>query len=200
MAMALAVVSGAAAQGSEWISLFDGQSLKGWKESPFTGRGKVRVRDGMIEIGQGHLTGIAWSGEFPKSGYEVRFEAARLEGSDFFAGVTFPVGDSYCTWINGGWGGNTVGLSSLDGNDASENETSTSRDFDQGRWYAFRLVVTRQRIQGWIDGQLVIDANIEGREVGLRAGEMDLSTPLGFATYATVAGVRKIEYRRLRAD
>src|ERR1039458_6583443 len=28
---------------------------------------------------------------------------------------------SFLTWINGGWGGSIVGLSSLDGNDASEN-------------------------------------------------------------------------------
>lgn len=183
-----------------WIPLFDGQSLKGWNETPFRGRGKVSVQDGTISIGKGHLTGITWAGEFPKSNYEIRFEAARIDGSDFFAGITFPVNDSFCSWINGGWGGSVVGLSSLDGNDASENDTSTVRDFEKGRWYAFRLAVTGVRIQGWIDGRLIIDADIRGRDVSLRPGEIDLSTPLGFATYSTVAALRKIEYRPLASQ
>ncbi len=183
-----------------WISLFDGKSLQGWKETPFTRHGPVNVKDGMIVIGEGHLTGITWTGEFPKSGYEIRFEAVRLEGGDFFAGITFPVNDSFCSWINGGWGGSVVGLSNLDGDDASENDTSTVRDFVKGKWYAFRLAVTKDRIQGWIDDVLVVDAEIAGRRVDLRPGEIDLCKPLGFATYSTVAGLRKIEYRRLGAE
>ena len=200
-ALASALAAGLSAQSSapagEWIPLFDGESLKGWKETPFKGHGEVHVKDKMILIGKGHLTGITWTKEFPKSGYEIRFEAARLDGSDFFAGITFPVKDSFCSWINGGWGGSVVGLSSLDDDDASENDTSTVREFVKGRWYAFRLAVTDGRIQGWIGGDLVIDADIAGRRVGLRPGEIDLSTPLGFATYSTVAGLRKIAYRRL---
>jgi hypothetical protein len=186
--------------GAGWISLFDGKSLKGWRETPFRGRGEVRIQDGTILLGKGHLTGITWTGDFPRTGYEIRFEAARLEGSDFFAGITFPVNDSFCSWINGGWGGAVVGLSSLDGDDASENDTYTVRDFVKRRWYAFRLAVTPNRIQGWIDGQLTIDADITGREVGLRPGEIDLCTPLGFASYSTLAGLRKVEYRRLSAN
>ena len=187
-----------AANSGEWTSLFDGKSLQGWKETAFTRRGEVQVKDGTILIGKGELTGITWTGDFPKSGYEIRFEAARLEGGDFFAGITFPVKDSFCSWINGGWGGSVVGLSSLDGDDASENDTSTARDFVNGRWYAFRLEVTDNRIRGWIDGVLLIDADITGRKVDLRPGEIDLSTPLGFATYSTRAGLRKIEYRRVK--
>ena len=181
--------------------MFDGQSLKGWKETPFGKHGATVVKDGIIAIGKSSLTGITWTGGgFPKSGYEIRFEAVRLDGNDFFAGITFPVKDSYCTWINGGWGGSTIGLSSLDGNDASENDTSTTRDFVKGRWYAFRLAVADGRIQGWIDGELIIDTDITHRQVGLRPGEMDLSTPVGFATYWTAAGLRKVEYRRIGAS
>jgi len=187
------------AQPSGWTALFDGVSLKGWRETPFTGHGQVRVKDGMILIGKGQLTGITWTGAFPRSGYEIRFEATRLDGSDFFAGLTFPVKDSACSLISGGWGGSVVGLSSLDGDDASENETSTVRNFEKGRWYAFRLSVTENRIRVWIDADLVIDADIAGRKVGLRPGEIDLSQPLGFAAYSTVGGLRKIEYRRLGA-
>lgn len=193
---AAGVLAGQPSDGA-WTPLFDGKTLQGWKETPFRDHGKVEVKDGTILIGKGRLTGITWTGDFPKTDYEIRFEAARLDGSDFFAGITFPVKDSFCSWINGGWGGTTVGLSSLDGNDASENETSTDRDFEKGRWYAFRLRVTEKSIQGWIDGNLLIDADIKGRRVDLRPGEIDLSTPLGFATYETAGGLRKVEYRRI---
>ena len=122
-----------------------------------------------------------------------------MEGSDFFAALTFPVKDSFCTLINGGWGGSVVGLSSLDGDDASENDTSTIGDFEKGHWYIFRVEVTENRIRAWIGDTLKIDADITGRQVGLRFGEIDLNEPLGFAAYSTVGGIRKVEYRRLGA-
>jgi hypothetical protein len=181
----------------EWKPLFDGADLAGWRETPFTGRGKVQVEDGAIVLGKGILTGVTWTGDFPKFNYEVRLEAMRVEGRDFFAGVTFPVHDAFCSWINGGWGGTVVGLSSLEDMDASENETSTRRAFEPGRWYALRLRVTEDRILAWIDGELVINAYIADRIVGLRPGEIERSTPFGIASYSTVARLRKIEYRRL---
>jgi hypothetical protein len=185
-------------QPGEWRSLFDGRSLRGWQESDFIGRGEVRVADGAIVIGKGKaLTGIAWKEAFPRSNYEIRFEATRVEGGDFFAGITFPVRDSFCSWINGGWGGHVVGLSSLDGADASENETSTVRNFETGRWYRFWLVVTDDRIRAWIDDDQVVEVSLENHEIGLRPGEIELSKPLGLATYATTGKIRKLEYRLL---
>ena len=184
--------------GQSWTSLFDGRTLAGWKEAPYTRRGRVMVKGGMLVLGKGRTTGIALAGEFPKHGYELRFEAARLEGKDFFAGVTFPVADTFCFWVNGGWDGTVVGLSNLDGNDASENDTSTMREFVQGRWYRFRLAVNMSRIQAWIDDAVVIDVDYAQRKVELQFDETDLGKPLGFSAYGgTVAGLRRIEYRRL---
>ena len=182
-----------------WTPLFDGKTLKGWKPTDFDGRGEVRIEGGVIILGKGRTTGITWTGDFPRADYEIRFEAVRMEGNDFFAGLTFPVGKTHCAWINGGWDGTVVGLSTLDHEDASENDTSTAKDFVKGRWYAFRLQVTEKRIQAWIDGESVIDADIVGRHVGLRIDESDMSIPLGFSSYRTVAGLRKIEYRRTPA-
>ncbi len=201
-----AVMTGQTPPAAEWVSLFDDRTLSGWKEAPYTGRGPVAVRDGILLLGKGRTTGIALTREFPASGYELRFEAARLEGKDFFAGVTFPVRDSFCFWVNGGWAstvagtvaGTVVGLSNLDGNDASENDTSTVRGFVLGRWYAFRLAVTASRIQAWIDDDLVIDVDYTQRKIELQFDETDLGKPLGFSAYGgTVGGLRKIEYRRL---
>jgi hypothetical protein len=183
----------------EWQPMFDGKTLQGWRESAFTGRGKVRVENGTIVLGPGApMTGVTLAGEFPKSNYEVRFEAARLDGNDFFASLTFPVGDSFCTWVTGGWGGDIVGLSSLDGWDASDNETRSYFDFEKGRWYAFRLRVTPDRITGWIDDKQIVNVEISGRKISLRPGEMRLSAPFGFASYGTTGAVRKIDYRPLR--
>jgi hypothetical protein len=179
----------------DWKPLFDGSSLAGWHETPFSGRGTISVENGTILLRKGILTGITWTKDFPRSNYELRLEAMRVAGSDFFAGITFPVHDSFCSWINGGWGGMVVGLSSLDDMDASENDSSIRRAFESGRWYALRLRVTDDRIQAWIDDVPVIDAYIATRLVGLRPGEIELSTPLGIASYATTARIRKLEYR-----
>jgi hypothetical protein len=187
----------AAAADEGWKPMFDGASLKGWKETEFVGRGKLSVANAAIVLGNGYMTGINWTGQFPKNNYEVRVEAMRADGHDFFAGITFPVNDTHCSWIVGGWGGTIVGLSSLDDMDASENETSTSRNFETGRWYALVLRVTPERIMAWIDGEQVIDVQYGNRKVSLRPGEIEMSVPFGIASYNTTARLRKIEYRPL---
>lgn len=183
-----------------WQPLFDGKSLAGWRETPFTGHAEVRITDGSIVLGAGTpMTGITWTGVFPQSDYELRFEGMRQAGNDFFASVTFPVGSSFCTWVLGGWGGDIVGLSSIDGWDASDNETRSYFTFENGRWYRLRLQVTADRIRCWIDDQVIVDVGIRGRAIGLRRGEMKLSTPLGFASYLTRGSIRHVEYRKLEA-
>jgi hypothetical protein len=182
---------------AEWRSLFDGKSLEGWRETPFTDSGQVRVENGTIILGAGEMTGITWTGTFPKSNFEVRFEAARLQGRDFFAGLTFPVGESFCTLIVGGWGGGVVGLSNVDGVDAGDNETYKWREFENGRWYAIRLQVTDERIQAWIDNVEEINLPLAGHRINLRIGPIKLSAPFGLASYGTTAGLRKLEYRLL---
>ena len=124
--------------------MFDGKTLQGWRETAFTGHGKVRVENGTIVLGAGRAhDGRHVHRRVSRSRTtKCALKAARIDGNDFFASLTFPVGDSFCTWVTGGWGGDIVGLSSLDGWDASDNETRTYFDFEKGRWYAFRLQVT----------------------------------------------------------
>jgi hypothetical protein len=184
---------------AQWQSLFDGKSLQGWRETPFTGRGPVRVENGTIVLGAGApMTGVTWTGSFPHSDYEVRLEGVRRQGNDFFASMTFPVGDSFCTWVTGGWGGDIVGLSSLDGWDASDNETRSYFNFENSRWYTLRLQVSGERILAWIDDKPIINVSIAGRSISLRNGEIKLSAPFGFASYLSTGALRKIEYRLLR--
>jgi len=182
-----------------WQSLFDGKSLENWHEAAFKGHAGVRVEEGAIVMEAGSpMTGATWNGAFPQSNYEIRFEAARLAGNDFFASLTFPVGDSFCTWVTGGWGGDVVGLSSIDGWDAADNETRTYFNFEKGRWYRMRLRVAGDRIQAWVDDRSIINVEIAGRTIGLRFADMKLSAPVGFASYLTKGAIRKIEYRTLK--
>jgi hypothetical protein len=179
----------------EWRSMFDGKSLAGWKVSEFAARGKVTVEDGQVVLGEGYITGITWTGAFPTTNFEVRYQAQRRSGSDFFGALTFPVRDSYCTFVNGGWGGSVVGLSSLDSADASENDTTLTMTFTNGKWYSFRVRVTDRSIEAWVDDQPVVAVDIRGRRVGLRPGPIENSAPLGIASYESVAAIRNIEYR-----
>jgi hypothetical protein len=174
-------------------SLFDGRTLTGWVPTKFGGEGAVRVESGTIVLERGKdLTGITWAGPRPPTtSYELSLEAMRVEGSDFFAGVTFPVGDSFCSLILGGWGGSVVGLSSINGLDASENETSQSMTFERGRWYAVRIRVTPERVETWLDGRRIIDVPLKGNTFTTRF-EVDPSKPLGIASWRTTAALRNI--------
>jgi hypothetical protein len=178
--------------------LFNGKTLEGWKVSDFGGEGKVVVRDGAIVIGSGSpMTGITWTGKPPRSNYELTFEGKRIEGSDFFCTTTFPVGDDYCSFVSGGWGGSTIGLSSIDHYDASENSTSAVRDFKNDTWYQFRIRVTDEKIEVWIDKDQVVDQDRKEHSIGIRI-ECDGSRPLGIATYDTVGAVRNIRLKELK--
>lgn len=181
-----------------WRSLFDGKSLQGWQVTQFGGEGDVYVEDKALQLEFGApLTGVTSTHDrLPKTNYELRLQAQRLDGTDFFCGLTFPVGDSHCSFIAGGWGGALVGLSSIDGQDASENQTRLSRAFRQKTWYTFRVRVEPDRIQVWIDDERVIDQNIEGREISLRP-EVDLCRPLGICAFDTRAAIRQVELRTL---
>jgi hypothetical protein len=183
------------------ITLFDGKSLKDWKildKIDFDGHGEVTIKNGELIMGMGRpMTGVKWVGrELPRVNYEVTLEACRLEGSDFFCGMTFPVKDSHCSLILGGWGGSLTGLSSLDGFDASENETTGSQIFKENKWYKIRLRVTKERIEAWLDDEQFIDVKIEGRKISLR-WEMDPMPPFGLANYATKSGIRNVVLRVL---
>jgi hypothetical protein len=174
--------------------------LSNWTITDFVARGAVTVVSNKVILGAGAImTGINWTnGPLPKSDYEISLDALRSDGSDFFCGLTFPVGDSFCSLILGGWGGAITGLSSLDDLDASENETSKSLFYETGRWYHIRVRVTAAKIQAWLDRDKIIDANIAGRKVSLRPGPIEFSRPLGLATYQTGAAARNLQLRLIQ--
>jgi Domain of Unknown Function (DUF1080) len=178
--------------------LFDGKSLDGWKKTDFGGEGAVKVEEGAVIMSVGRpMSGITSTHkDLPTTNYELSYEAKRLSGVDFFAAATFPVGKSHVTLVNGGWGGSVTGLSSIDGADASENETNRFFKYQDKTWYKFRVRVSDEAIRCWIDDKEIIAVDYQGRQVGTRI-ETRESQPLGFATWETSGAVRNIEVRML---
>lgn len=189
---------------NEWKPFFDGKTMHGWRVTAFAGHGEIAVEKYkdvpaiVIEQG-GALSGVNWTNAVLKTNYEISLEAAKVAGSDFFCGLTFPFGESHCTLVVGGWGGAVVGISSVDGNDASQNETTKFIRFEENRWYRIRVRVTSNRIETWIDDDQVVNLDTTEKKIAMRSGEIEDSIPLGLATWQTTAAIRKFDLRRIPA-
>lgn len=179
-------------KGSPW------KRLKGsWVASQFGGDGPVEIKDNLVKIEYGDpLTGIRWEGDVVRENYELELEARRTDGFDFFCGLTFPVGKDHVSFILGGWGGGVVGISSIDGYDASENDTTQFRNFDNDKWYKVRVRVEPGEIRCWIDDKVAAEQEREGHEFDIRY-EMDPCVPLGVAAFQCEAEYRNIRLRQL---
>lgn len=173
-----------------------------WEKIVFGGEGAVHFSktgkdDELIEMFAGDpLTGIRWAGKFPTENYELRLLARRVEGFDFFAAVTFPVGKEHCSFVLGGWGGGLVGISSIDGNDASTNETTQYKEFETNRWYTIRIRVDDKAVRCWIDKDEYANVPRGDDELSVRM-EMDPCLPMGIANYMTRSELKSITLLRI---
>ena len=181
--------------------IFDGKTLDGWRiieQFDFSHHGNIEVRDGVIYLEKGKpATGISWAGDLPRSNYEVTFSGQRVDGSDFFCGLTFPVKEEHCTLILGGWGGSVVGLSNIDGFSAVENNTTQVVEFKQGQWYRVKLSVSDERIVVAIDDKEIINEATEGHKFSIW-WEQEPVTPLGIVTWYTTGAIKDLEFQPLR--
>lgn len=212
----------------KWTPLFDGKTLDGWEVPKLEGDKKAEIEDGCMILGRdGLATGVKYVKPFPKSNYEIEYEAKRVKGYDFFGAITFPVKESHCSFINGGWGGYATGISSINGYDASENETTSYYEFKEKQWYRFRVCVSDDRITVWFypldeendDPDDVasktpdpkaeakkreeiekpkVDLVLEDKEITTRL-EVSPYKPLGLTTWNTEGHIRNVKYRELSA-
>lgn len=179
-----------------WTPLFDGETLDNWEITQFGTQGTVQVSEGNIVLGMGDgCTGVTYTGNLPRMNYEVSLEAKKVSGNDFFCGMTFPVDSSYCSLIVGGWGGPVVGLSSIDGRDGSDNQTTTLKKFEKDTWYQIRLKVTPGKIEAWVDDEKLIDFATDGHQLSIRP-EVLLSRPFGICSWVTTAALRDIKINK----
>jgi hypothetical protein len=186
------------------LTLLAGNQLKDWKViDEMKDHGPVTLKEGVLTLGSGKpLTGIVYTGKpdiLPVKDYEVTWEARRMAGSDFFAALTFPVRDlkTCATFVTGGWGGKCVGISCLQYMSADENETTNWIDFEDNRWYKFRLEVRQNALKGWIDDKVVFDVSTEDKKISMRFGDIELCQPLGLASYFTDGQVRNLQIKKL---
>ncbi|HCN29767.1 MAG TPA: DUF1080 domain-containing protein [Verrucomicrobiales bacterium] len=186
---------------TEW-KLFTGKSLDDWETVDIGGSGEVTLEGGQMIIAQGDsLSGVVYKkvAELPLTNYEITLQAKRLQGVDFFCGLTFPVGklDRCATLILGGWGGSVTGISSIDDLDAANNSTGSYQRFDDDKWYSVRLRVTPENLSAWVDEKQVVDADINGRKVNLRPGPIEAYAPLSITTFTTMAAIRGVTLKKL---
>ncbi len=188
------------------LALLEGTMSALWQAAGIADEGAVEVTADRLSLYPGQpMTGARFSGDWEALGlpwidYALTFEARRVEGRDFFATCTFPVGsvERCLSLVIGGWGGGLVGISSIDYLDASQNSTRGELTFENGRWYRVRLEVREHDLQAWIDDRPVVNTSLKGRHLSLRAGEIERCVPLGFATWFTHGEVRAIVIERLK--
>lgn len=175
---------------------FGGDGAIEFKKIEKTGDGKQH--DQLIEFASGDpLTGLRWTGPLPRENYELRLQARRVEGFDFFVAVTFPVGKEHCSFVLGGWGGGILGISSINGDDAANNETTQYKDFKNGQWYKVRIRVDEKAIVCWIDDEEWVNVERGRNSFDIRI-EMDPCLPLGLANFQCTSEIKSIELRKLK--
>jgi hypothetical protein len=178
---------------SERQLLWKGDRFEDWTVTEFGSQREVKpLEDGGFEIEAGYpLSGVhSTAFEWPKDNYEVEWEFQRVEGNDFPCCLTFPVSDSHCSVVIGGWGGTLVGLSCIDGKDAAHNETAKHMVLENGKWYQARLRVEGNRIRCWIGDKEIISHDFGNQKLSVR-NEVQLSQPLGICSFETKARIRE---------
>lgn len=180
-----------------WRVLFDGADLSDWEAGVFGEDPEFDLVDGGVVLPQGvPLAGLTYRGAPPEGPFEAEFDVTKEYGADFFLAVTFPAREAHLTLVLGGWGGVVCGLSCLDGEDASGNDTRTLRSFPDGTRYRVGLRVSDAEVQVDLDGERLLAAPLEGRVLSIRP-EVEPSVPFGVASFATQTILHGVRVRHL---
>jgi len=204
MMLALIGVLGVCGVGAtEPIKLFNGKDLSGWKVVDYHRGGEVKVLpDGTVSCAAGNpFSGIAYTNPVPTMSYELQLEVMRVEGSDFFVGLTIPIEESFCTVIIGGWGGGLCGISCVNYMDASENQWTRGVSFENNKWHTLRVRVMPNVLQVFLDEKQTYHARVEwekASQFSLRSGsDIDKAKPLGLVSYQTHAKWRNFTLTKI---
>ena len=92
-------------------------------------------------------------------------------------------------------GNQFVGLTYLDGKDASQHPASKRMTFEAGRWYRVRLRVTAAKVEAWVDDAQVVDQVRQGHAFKLPMGDTQSLRPLGITAGGNV--LRNLMLRQL---
>lgn len=163
----------------------------------FGGDGEIIWEEGALELDPGSpLTGLRWPGFAPGPAYEVEVWFRRIAGVDFPLCLTFPVGDSHCSLVLGGWGGTVCGLSNIDGADADNNASRQLRHLPDRALQKLRLRVDPEEIRAVLNGELLVAQPRAGHRFSLRP-EVDPCRPFGVASFNTTSRIERLRWRPL---
>ena len=179
------------------INLLADSTSHYWQPAPYN-LGQFTITNDTLFIAPAErgLSGVMWTGKVPAVNYQLTCRAMRTEGTDFFAGITFPVKNTWCTWIIGGWDGTVVGLSNIDWSPASENITTCHKNFNNHQGYDLELTVTDHLITARIDNELMFELDYTGHTLSLH-NLMENGQGLGLATWKTGAAYTNLNLRGL---
>ncbi len=172
----------------QWVSLFDGKTLAGWKREDAEKAGqKLSVMGGAIlfdATAPGENPWLMWDGETPASRYEIAFESAagpatepnRLNFIVYFRNGAEMIGvGQWPRQLGFRWAGGEACLREL--------------PQERGEWRRVQVRVTPGRVQVWVNGVRVVDAAPPQTQWSAEA--------FGFQTCSAAAAVRQIRMRRI---
>ena len=87
-------------------------------------------------------------------------------------------------------------MSSINGEDASQNETTSYMNFVSKKWFHIRVRVEPGKIQAWIDEDRVVNLDTADKNLTIRL-EVEPSLPLGLSTWNTAAAWKNIQIKKL---
>jgi hypothetical protein len=187
----------------EWQDLLGAGNTKKWKLIASIGdvlpgrRAGVKVGISVLQSGKGRCA-MQWTDEFPRSNYEVTFLANRDEGKRFGA-VVFPIGDVSCSWVLGGEeDGTHTGIELIDGLSYKDkkNPTYGRSRYEKGRWYRFRIRVTDEKVETWVEGREAIRLTRAGHRFSPNDVAETLG-PFGFTANRSTLGIKSLRVRTL---
>ncbi|MEZ6119468.1 MAG: DUF1080 domain-containing protein [Pirellulaceae bacterium] len=171
LVMAIGSVS-AWAEDGEWVSLFDGKSLDGWIQK--NGTAKYDVVDGTIHgtTNEGSPNSFLCSekeyGDFElefevkvhdrlNSGVQIRSKTKEAADGEKFGRVFGPQVEIEASGDNGAEAGYVYGEATGRGWLTPEDRLKPHKYFKDGQWNQYRVVAKGNRIQTWINGQMIED-------------------------------------------
>jgi WD40 repeat protein len=185
-----------------WASLFDGKTLRGWRvvaDEDFFGRWQVVGEPGRIVLHKPPgRAALAWMGEFPSCDYELSLEIMRESGGELCE-LLLPVGSERCGWNIDGWGGGQTGLSIVDGVAGHVNDTNRKMTCRDRQWHTVRVRVTAAKVEGWLDGEKLIDLSRDGRRL-TQPFWIPVREPFAVTAWSTALSIRNIRVRRLAGE
>jgi len=160
-----ALCASSALAADDWIPLFDGKTLAGWKAAEHPD--SFRVVDGTI-LGNGlrsHLFYVGADGQAEFENFELELDVKAMDGAN--SGVYF-----HATWQDEGWprlSGTEVQVNNnqpvFEKNYIENKKTGSLYGFRNlykamardGEWFTYSIRVAKPRVQVRINGRLMID-------------------------------------------